>query len=550
MKPINYVPHFLCRISGEEINSISEIEFIKTLECLELSEGILRKINSLSADLTKDLHDCISLYKEQSISRVLINLKRDIFNMRFNRVQKYKLENISGFNHDKLNLWLNLAQEYQSTLHLMRETFKMEIQEKRGKLKQLFSNSEYIKAIQVSNTQLYENLLEYLQDNQSHPPKKMRNIEQSLINYLSRMIFKPTPFSSFTGLNYGFFSQEDSSFEINTKESKGHTRINMVYLKKIERMLLNRISIKNKCYVSLNQTINEEENYMFFRRGKDGTSQAFTGEAFIKIKKSELLKELIQYFEGISSMNIVEVVSFLSEKTNYETEALYNYLFKLEKMGVLDFSLGVSEQSDNYTKDLIENLLGIKDSLVEKSVSHLVEIEKIQAIFSESNYQKRYVLLKNLQEHIKKIYSLFDLKLESNDLTSLLFEDVSYKNTKIILNENQWKTHLDDFNLIKNLMPLFDDNILEKLSMNIIFKDIYGNKGAIDLLEFYREFNKYDKNLLWKKIRKNDTYLYLKKLRTEFYDYLETQINMGLDTIFLNKSWLKKFINKFPDLLK
>lgn len=142
----------------------------------------------------------------------------------------------------------------------------------------------------------------------------MRNIEQSLINYLSRMIFKPTPFSSFTGLNYGFFSQEDSSFEINTKESKGHTRINMVYLKKIERMLLNRISIKNKCYVSLNQTINEEENYMFFRRGKDGTSQAFTGEAFIKIKKSELLKELIQYFEGISSMNIVEVVSFLSEK--------------------------------------------------------------------------------------------------------------------------------------------------------------------------------------------------------------------------------------------
>ncbi|MEK4553473.1 lantibiotic dehydratase [Bacillus sp. FSL M8-0473] len=91
-----------------------------------------------------------------------------------------------------------------------------------------------MKAIQVSNTQLYENLLEYLQDNQSHPPKKMRNIEQSLINYLSRMIFKPTPFSSFTGLNYGFFSQEDSSFEINTKESKGHTRINMVYLKKLK----------------------------------------------------------------------------------------------------------------------------------------------------------------------------------------------------------------------------------------------------------------------------------------------------------------------------
>ncbi|MEK4553471.1 hypothetical protein [Bacillus sp. FSL M8-0473] len=87
-------------------------------------------------------------------------------------------------------------------------------------------------------------------------------------------------------------------------------------------------------------------------------------------------------------------------------------------------------------------------------------------------------------------------------MTSLLFEDVSYKNTKIILNENQWKTHLDDFNLIKNLMPLFDDNILEKLSMNIIFKDIYGNKGAIDLLEFYREFNKYDKIYYGRKLEK------------------------------------------------
>lgn len=81
--------------------------------------------------------------------------------------------------------------------------------------------------------------------------------------------------------------------------------------------------------------------------------------------------------------------------------------------------------------------------------------------------------------------------------------------------------YFDDFNLIKNLMLFFDDNIFEKLSMNIIFKDIYGNKGVIDLLEFYREFNKYDKNLLWKKIRKNDIYFYLKKLRIEFYDYLE-----------------------------
>lgn len=42
-------------------------------------------------------------------------------------------------------------------------------------------------------------------------------------------------------------------------------------------------------------------------------------------------------------MNIVEVVLFFFEKINYEIEVLYNYLFKLEKMGVLDFSLGVFE---------------------------------------------------------------------------------------------------------------------------------------------------------------------------------------------------------------
>lgn len=64
MKLINYVLYFLCRIFGEEINFILEIEFIKILECLELFEGILRKINFLLVDLMKDLYDCIFLYKE------------------------------------------------------------------------------------------------------------------------------------------------------------------------------------------------------------------------------------------------------------------------------------------------------------------------------------------------------------------------------------------------------------------------------------------------------------------------------------------------------
>ncbi|MGV7002169.1 lantibiotic dehydratase [Priestia megaterium] len=551
MSNINFVSHFLCRVAGKNVDSNYELEFSDTITHIKLTDICLEEIRVLSEEISEMMHQHIRMTEEASISKKLINLKRDIYNLRINKVKKSDLENVNNFIRTKINKWIEKVNTYEDMKRKTEDIFKKELSNKRNILKSILRDEKFIKAVQMSNINLYKNLIEYLEDENDILSKKMRNTEQSLINYLNRMIFKPTPFSTFTSLNYGFFKDESSKIEINTQRYSSYVRSNLIYLKTVERMLLNLNSIKKNSFIIINPTIDKKEsNYKFFRRGNDGTNEAFSKEAFITLKANNFIDNLLTVTASNKIYSFKDIVNIFSDSNRMDEEYIFKYLLKLESVGFLNFTSGVSEQSNTYLKDLIEFIKGVKDPIVCRSSYYLTKIDEIQSDFSTLTHEGRYICLGEIANYFKEIYKLFGVELNIDTSTSLLFEDTTYNDANIKLNKKKWVEYLPDFQLVRILMPLFDDNLIEKIGLNIIFHELYDKEQKVNLLEFYQTVNNYDKNLLWEKIRKDDTYNRVKYLRKEFYTYLDSEILKGVDVISLDKKWIVKFAEKFPPILR
>lgn len=552
-----YAPHFLVRIAGMGIDSLTNITFNESLMYLEDLEKFDQEIEELTDCINNELYTYINENKNSKNIKDFINLKRDIFNRRIQKVKKCNPETLSKDMFSNIKSWINLVENYNQKEKEFHSTFNTEILNKRDILKSYFSDSDFINAVQLSNYQLYERLLEYLNFKEEKLPKKLRNAELSLFNYLNRMIFKPTPFSSFTGLDYGFFRNEEESFNINTKDKSHLVKFNLVYVKTIEQMLLNLDKVKANSLVRLNSTIiSDNERFLYFKRGKDGTDSAFSNESFLSIKKNALVKEIIDKIGDTSNLTVHQLVGIISKFAKIDDlNKIYNFIYELEGLRLLEFHLGISDQESNYLKEMINKLSHIEDQKVQRCLTSLKKILIVLEKIPTTSHIERKEYFRSIAGNLSEIYKLFNQEINVKELTSLIFEDVHYKGSKIHLNTYNWETYLNDLHLVKKLMPLFDDNVIEKLAQNIIFNELYEGNKNIELLEFYKDYLRYNNNKenkvgLWRKIRNSEDYINIKKLRREFYNYLEKKITDGIEKVSIDPDWLKSFVTKFPAILK
>ncbi|MEK5295756.1 lantibiotic dehydratase [Bacillus sp. FSL R5-0659] len=556
MKDINIAPHFLVRIAGKDIESITNMKFSDTISNFKNQNNLFIKIKEQSSKLTNELYYFVKNNNEVIDTKKLLNLKRDIFNLRPEKIEKYDLKDVSSEIVQDINKWLELMNRYNLGKKKLKDDFDSELIKKRTLFKKIINDDSFIKAIQLSNVHLYDRLLKYLEldDKELKISKKNRHAELSLVNYLNRMILKPTPFSSFTGLGYGFFEEkEQTSIKLDLNHINSYVNLNLVYLKTIERKLLGIKQVKKNAFISINNTIKKQqeiERINFFVRGKDGTAKAFSNENFISIKDNKIVDHIIKLLKDRKKMKVNKMISSIRENINYKGEILELILY-LESIGLVDIHLGLGEQEYDYLNGLVEVLKPIDNKLVQDCLKHLKEISKILSKFSKSNHKERRIYLNEISKQLKKIYMLLELELYHDSKTSLVFEDVYYNGTDLKLNMGEWQENIKDLAMVGKLMPLFDDNILEKISMGIIFEELYSKDDRVDFLEFYQNYKKYENYQdVWRKVKQSEIYREIKILREEFYNYLKEAIKESKETITIDHSWVKKFTHKFPKIIK
>ncbi|MDG3044766.1 hypothetical protein OE903_15605 [Bacillus sp. B6(2022)] len=178
-------------------------------------------------------------------------------------------------------------------------------------------------------------------------------------------------------------------------------------------------------------------------------------------------------------MKVNKMISNIRENLNYKGEILELILY-LESIGLVDIHLGLGDQEYDYLNGLVEVLKPIDNKLVQDCLKHLKEISKILSKFSKANHKERRIYLNEISKQLEDTYILLELELYHDSKTSLIFEDVYYNGTDLKLNIGEWQENIKDLAMVGKLMPLFDDNILEKISMGIIFEELYSKDDRVD----------------------------------------------------------------------
>lgn len=234
----NYIDEntfFLARIAQMPFSVLNTFTLEKTLAMREKLLVHKEKRETLLNELSEMIYELIKVSEENDTQKSLLGLKRDLYNNRLSKVIKFSRDSLPMNTQNKVVQFIDLSQLISKQTIQLENMFRNEIISKRVDLKSILSSHEFRKGLQLSNKQLYGRLFKYLEyDNKIEAlPKKLRNSEISLLNYLSRMVYKPSPFGAFAGLSHGVFSNlQENRVLIETNSQFSSCRLNISFFEK------------------------------------------------------------------------------------------------------------------------------------------------------------------------------------------------------------------------------------------------------------------------------------------------------------------------------
>ena len=530
---------FLVRSAGIKLDEISFYTMSKTLNKKKEYDKYKEKNQLLRDELAEELFLYISQATNDTIKNICLNLKRNIHNERVEKVKKSNIDFLPCNIQKLLGLWIEAKKEEESKREVIEETFINEIEEIRKKIKQLcVSNIQFLEGILIANFDLFNRMKEYIEQDEIKS-RKLKNTEISLTNYISRMAYKPSPFASFSGVSYGKLGR--LNYYNNDYSLAKSVRINISVLKYVENKLLNLEEFFEHSFFAINSTCTIKQNKLtFIDRAIECGDKVSNLEQIKSITLNEIIQYILNLFMKKSIYTYSEICDSFSNKYKVESEKINVILKQFIEIGLLQNFLIVPNQDYFYLNNLYKVTKNIESKVGKRCHEVLGNIISIQN--SNSVQEQQIKEMKTAMLHLWEIFSESEMPKGT-----LVFEDTALKKLDLTIEKESILQQKDAINEIKAFMTIFDDSILQKIALNIIFEE--ENAESISLFHFYKKYSATDKIELWRKIKSTSLYKKVHQLRKEVYEYLLELAQTTEDAITISKSWMKSIIERIPSEL-
>lgn len=550
-KTMELFPYALIRLGGDSYENWSALQFPQSNSIIQELYKLNVQQKQLKETLCNDLFDFISGSNDAEIQNIVQNLRRDIYNERKLKNSKISkaLEVLPEALNNMLLEYIDLVQDLKSKAQSGEEIYVAELQQGRQELKKLVDSEQLKMGLILSS----RTLLNRLDSFQKRPVEKFRKkehqIEQSLLQYLTRMYAKTSPFSTFTNLSLGTL-QEDVAGGIsltssNDKEQvRGHMRLNNYLLKYLMDLLSNYRQAYMLFPLRCNPTLQSRGDHFLYLTNNNNI------ESFQRIPFNPVVEHISKVVQEHSDgIRFNELVATLKNDIDAADEELVNYVQQLIGYGMLEYHLGVSGVDPDWDIKLIDAL----SVLVEHDVKHIDELilklkqirqlggeyagsgvtdrtgilQKAYDVFREicmkiheeaglpvderKTEQERMEMFKAQREEEKKKQKILaearetvleeqeeekDEEVTFKHKTSTLFsykpEQIFYEDTTRQVHARLDKQQMED--IIASLhdllvqMRMFQGNQDEKDKMSSYFLNKYGGDEVVDLLTFYEDY--------------------------------------------------------------
>lgn len=512
----------------------------------EKADGIQtakEEIDKVHEEIEREKEIVVSLIEEEfSLQKdsKLLNLKRDVHNLRGNRLRKYAGPIL--LNHlvellDQLDLYKGILQQsYEEAVLKSREILQREI-----------ADEQLQKTVLFFNQTIYKNIEKYLSKSVQTHNKKEKKLDNFIINLLMRSSMKTSPFSYLTQTGSSgnrFLIKKKANIELN------HALLFRIFLENLRsnKEALEKIPV-------LVSKFGQRDSKIFFITQENVPQSKKIYETRDKLVQMVIEEEVIRFLKKKQGQTIFykEFAQFLRENELYSEREL-DVFKRLVSTKIL-----VQKISVNAKRYLVEEMISYlkEQGICEELSLQLQFINEIQGEFEQADTNERLVLWKKIEDVIKNLSETIP-----DFGTEILYEDILFdsQNNKSSLKdiENKFSNHF--FEEITTFLLLFDVNIRVQYEVAALYKKLYG--------EFETSLS--DSNLLnnvfFEKLRyffryfQDMDYRYdeaiapevkiLDDLRDEFKTFFSQYVDENEDSEIDFQELIKPFSKKVPEYIK
>ena len=284
---------FLLRVGGLPIDVVDALHFSKTVEWIEAITSLETMLDSRKDRLVDVLHTTIRTsigkhIEERTLRRKLINLKRDVFNMRplvSSEALTMLIPTFPTPTRGLLAEWVDLWEQHQQLLSKGEEIFAQEMWQKRALFKETIALDDFRRGVALSSPVLDAAIEAYLVSDNRHLNRSQRTVERSLLEYLLRTACKTSPFSTFTSVSSGLFDpllaerNADIIYRVPDMEKKSFTRLSMAILSKLSLLITASPDLRAELPISLTPGWHVEHDRLRYLRRMQSEDERGEGTA-------------------------------------------------------------------------------------------------------------------------------------------------------------------------------------------------------------------------------------------------------------------------------
>lgn len=559
-KKIFFSTDVLFRVGGLSLNTMDFFKHKETIKVIGDILDITDRLELLKGTMDSALFEEIKNAENDEIRKVFINIKRDL------KKDKVRNHAISVIHHLKQNNQM-LLKELIDLLKVRKvhteqieSLFNKEMKTIREHLQKNCNNEDFLKGILLSSENLFSKINSYISIPISEQNKKLRKIEKNLMVYISRIATKTSPFSTFTPVAFGQFTQDNNNCLVDDrKEKQSLIRINYIMVLYLIAAAEQHPEIKKDIPIKFNKEIKRHNNKInifrsAFQIQEENPKVINYEESFVKLE----MNQIIQAVESILDKNSKITFSLLVEQLENKFPSLIKekievFINKLINIQLIQCKLNVPDNSEDILHDFVEELnLYCNSKVAEKLILYLKEMKGYVIQYGISVAQKRKVILNEIDDLFAKSCRL--LGAEVKKIEPIIYEDTAYKGD-FNLKLSDWKETKKYIAVLQKIVSLFSVNLPYSITFKEFFIRKYGVNGECeDVLEVLDEYGKFFKETF---NNENDEYNpynlelmnTVNELKSEFYHYIQNKI-MNCDPVQLDINWLNEFSEKIPEEIR
>lgn len=404
-QPDGLFRHFVCRVGGLPA---SELEELRADDSSALIEELLELEGAMAADrhqITEGLYDQIGKCGDRKVRGALVQIKRDIHNLRLPRTAQLKKASPCLPPHlsQKIEAYLGQGRRCLELSEEFEKAHRREAAAGRRGFQKLVQDPDLRKGLLLSSRSLSRQVQRYAAAEPGNLTKKERQAERSLMRYLSRTCMKATPFSTFCAVIPGQVAENGASpigFQGNPRRKRSLIRLNKSLYSNLLALLLKHPETRRHFHVELNPTLREAEGKLVF------LTALGTREVFQRMPKSPVLELLRGLFRPASHRPLSALIETLCSNPQVEASAEQAEAFvtRLLEVGFIRFRIGIREQEVDWDRPLREILDAMGDEKAARGSQFLKQLRANASAYAAASVSQRRKLL---EESVALVESSF-----------------------------------------------------------------------------------------------------------------------------------------------